>query len=1625
MPTDEPLRLSYDSLSIARRQLLDLSTRNRMIDAKLDNDRAKRVDIIEEQSVHVFEILVKQRQSMSFEPMESIRTMQRTESYNPSTESALAQAIDSNKDLVEAQEKSWKDRKLQTKLTLDKLQTRLLDLSFDAQTYIQEQGINTLFLALGFLKWNEAETSPTVRYAPLLLIPVSLSRSSVVSQFKLRANEEDLIDNLSLQAKLKSDFGIELPLLPVEKEELDIERYFDSVRRVIAGKRNWEIQANRITISFFSFAKLLMHQDLDAENWPEENGIDQHPMVQGLLGAKPISFSGPLCDEDQSIDRLIPSRETFHVLEADSSQSVVIEEARRGRSMVVQGPPGTGKSQTIANILATAVADGKRVLFVAEKLAALEVVKLRLDNLDLGSLCLELHSNKANKQAVIRQIEATLLEGAPRYEAIDELVEELDRKREELNEYTRLLNSQVNLDTGSVLLESCDSKKPIIPRQILAELSRLEALNLPMIDLPEKMIDDWSIDTMERKIPVISEWLQSLKQVGTVKDHPWYGAGISGPLSQTDLKRVQKLIDETENAILSLEQALGKLASHVRVSSLKAENLHEARTWHLMVSSLISMPTMDRQTINSQLWNDSNQLADINRLILQGISLQKSEGQRQNNVDDRADFVKVKSTIEELAKHHKTLEQVQLGRRKSWWWRVFSKAFRSHLREFKTLSENWGNISPRPWNDDLSDDINQIIQVINYKQAEANFADQKDQFDAKLELGKQSFGLLWLGIQSEWEQLKRIVEWQTKTRETKPLEVFWKLAARWIANPDAVGAVDLLDESICNLRMAWENMFKFLQLDQHVLGALQTDRIRFEHFRSRRERWTNETGRLQEWAAFNRKTEVLNSQELGEVVLWAYSIKSDSWDQIPHLIRHAVHEKVWQQIDQALRLSDHGREKMETLIERFRSLDVERIRVAKSQVALSHYKRIPRDSELGEMRILKGEINKKRGHKPIRRLMEEAGSVVQMIKPIFMMSPMSIAQYLKPGAIAFDVVVIDEASQVAPEDALGAMARSKQVIVVGDSKQMPPTSFFSQSFEQDSTDSDIDAETTLVSDYESVLDICKRAGFPERMLRWHYRSQHHSLIAVSNREFYDNKLFVVPSPDKPRGDFGLHFEHVPTGSYDRGKSATNRIEAGIVAKAVMEHAGSYPNRSLGVGCFSVAQRDAIRDELELLRKKHPDLEGFFQNEANEPFFIKNLENIQGDERDVILISVGYGRDAHGSPNMSFGPLNNDGGERRLNVLISRSRQKCVVYSSIRAADMNVANAKHLGVKVLKTFLKYAETGEFETITTTNRGFDSVFEEQVSNVVGALGYECHSQIGSESFRIDLGVVNPNLPGTYVLGIECDGASYHSSRSARDRDRLRESILRKRGWEIHRIWSTEWFYNQESEVLKLRLAIENAITKSHNQSQQGSIESEFNEGSRSSSIEREREAPRNATDLTDAYIEADFSVQVQAIANVAPIVLANHLKQVIEIEGPIHRDEAFRRLITLYGQSRMGTRIQSQLNDALDSISGSLERDLDFLKVRGRALLHVRNRQNVNSPNVKKPSFISMEEFTLAISQVINENAGLERSEVYSGVVRLLGLSNVTTAVKESIDPWLDRCIASGSFEQKQGRFYKVS
>jgi hypothetical protein len=671
------------------------------------------------------------------------------------------------------------------------------------------------------------------------------------------------------------------------------------------------------------------------------------------------------------------------------------------------------------------------------------------------------------------------------------------------------------------------------------------------------------------------------------------------------------------------------------------------------------------------------------------------------------------------------------------------------------------------------------------------------------------------GMATDWQALRKGLAWTTRLRElfadrdrgslgnaAAMTDAFVRVAAAGASaapsSRDLRQAKEQLDQAVHSLENRFESPAP--QWQGRRLCELSADQLktRIESLRQR-------VGELADWVDWRHVAE--RFAQLGLSSFWdGLQQKRPPRERLVETFTRAVLggwvECIFQK-DAAL--GGFRRAEHERVLTEFQELDRRLIQLNALRVGqLAEGRRPAEVSASAEVALLMREAHKKSKHLPVRRLFEALPTVLQQVKPCLLMSPLSVSEYLPPDLIKFDLVVFDEASQIRPEDAVGAIYRSGQAVVVGDDKQLPPTSFFQQIDEDD----DEEAEEEPAA-FESVLDACLGAGLAQRGLRWHYRSRHEALIAYSNHRFYDGRLATFPTARAGDAGLGVRFHHVPDGVYDRGGRRDNRREAEVVADLVIAHCRESPEKTLGVIAFSQAQMTAIEDEIEARIHDQPELEQLFRADRLEGFFVKNLETVQGDERDIIILSVGYGRDAQGRLTMHFGPLNREGGQRRLNVAVTRAREKLLIVSSLRAGDLDLTATQATGVLHLCQYLDYADRGlaALDLEETSNRNEVSApLEREVMEAVRSLGFEVVPQVGCSGYRIDLGVLDPQQPGSFLLGIECDGPNYRSATTTRDRDRLRQQVLEQLGWRLHRIWSPAWHYRREEEVERLRQVLD---------------------------------------------------------------------------------------------------------------------------------------------------------------------------------------------------------------------------
>ncbi len=1551
-------------LAAARHKLLDTGTRNRLIHVNRANLRANCLNVINERSDAIYDLLRQQNKRMRFKAMGKDRVEDADKNDGALDHRKLLALPDP--DIPEGSERLT-DTIIETPLGPEGLAKRLLRLASHAKTAEEEQGLNILYLAMGFLRWTESASSDVQREAPLVLLPVRLVRNERSSSFDLVCRQDDLTTNLPLQARLRQDFGIILPEVD-EDDDWRPSAYFDSVMATTAERNGWSLDPDGMQLGFFSFAKILMHRDLNPEHWPDQ-AFSSNLILNGLL-ADGFPASAPLFGPNDKLDDLLDPAQIIQVVDADASQTKVIEEVRNGDSLVVQGPPGTGKSQTITNIIAAAAHDGRSVLFVAEKMAALTVVHQRLLKAGLGDICLELHSRTANKRELSQELGRTLHASASTLPAASD-PGQLRLARDELNRIVDVLHLPFPASTDT-------------PFQALSQIIGFMGQGAQPPSIRLAGLDKLGATQRNAALQAISALMQAMKRAGPPASHPFLGIKELG-LQPTDLARLAAELNEASSALAAMTDRVSQAARPLALAEPRSFEDIEGLCRAL---ALLGQAPRNISSLAALMFEyaDQPRMAEALQIGAQWAAAKKAA---EGSFIDSAWQIDASMMRAALAKGQH-----------SWVARVFGGYRRASGQLGSMLS---GGLPKAP-----QDRLALADQLLNLQRLRRELSHE----DAWLQL---VLGTEWRGERTPFAELLAASHWLAAAKATGAFQ----------KAEDLIACLDALDDPAAlsqDLRAMAQSAARTcalpidrLALDLKEAGlAPKLSLVDLHDLRRSFSHMSAGLSRYADWVGLAHATGEVHAAGAGEI--------ADALDQGRLQPEQALAEftyacaearwitarNVLPELAQLQHLDRHD------LVALFKQLEIERIDETKHLILARHFQQMPRGTT-GEMGIIRGEIARKRGHKPIRWLMKHAGSMVQRVKPVMLMSPISVAQFLPPDGARFDLLVIDEASQIKPEDALGVIARARQIVVVGDQKQLPPTSFFDRLADEQDDDEDddsLDAVAASAADMESILTLCEARGLRQRMLEWHYRSRDPSLIQVSNAEFYHDGLVLPPSPLQLDPNYGLKFRRVPgvyaRGSSGLGRKGTNRIEAEAMVRAIADHARRWPTLSLGVVAFSKVQADMLTEVLELERRQDRDLDAFLRDGKAEDVFVKNIENVQGDERDVIMISVGYGpQEANGRlTNMSFGPINSEGGGRRLNVLFSRARARCEVFASFDPADIDPSRTSHDGPRILKRFLEFAKSGISEIPSPTGLEADSPFEADVIAVVRSLGYLADPQVGTAGFRIDVGVRHPDNPAKYLLAIECDGASYHSALWARERDRLRQAILENLGWRFHRIWSTDWFHDRSHEVERLRLALKQAedrLTEPamvNGANDQPRLEAAIHaEDLEDEPLGPDPAASTHPEDLLHLaitvpdYQRAQVKAEVDAsMHDLPPQAIRDLVQEIVEIEGPIHEAEIARRLASAFGKSRTGPRIAEASRRAVRSTTGPgspLIRTGPFVMTfEQQQAPPIRNR-SAQSGSVLKASNLAPIEIEAAARLIIEESGSVTPDEMVKAIARLLG------------------------------------
>lgn len=1286
----------------------------------------------------------------------------------------------------------------------------------------EESGTVVLYCAFGFLKWQAKEDGKN-KYAPLLLQPVSVRKNKGSDSYSVVcADDADV--NATLLEFLKQEFDVDIRGLDGDISGLKPSEILAMVRLETVKMKGWEVLDDAY-FACFSFSGYLMWNDVK-KNIGE---FRKNPLIASLLNNRNALSDGAAEEIDEDKE---PPQDTLTPLPADSSQYEAIALSRKGKTFVLHGPPGTGKSQTITNIIANALSDGKRVLFVAEKKAALDVVKKRLDSIGVGNFCFELNADKSEKSDFARKIEETLalsgeLESGSEAD-FSQSAESIFALRKEIDAPLAALHKKRRL--GVSVYE--------------AALLYLQNKNAPeILHIESTFYDGLSEEKMREYENLLSTVSAAAKECGGVYNSPFEGVERS-EYSQGLRDGVYCACEVMLAEIKHLKNYLGLFLElyRQRISTFTARKISLLKELIVMLTdgSLDEYFAEDEKEFyafynaNRRLdasltyyYQTFRALADIRKEYPKmGELIEKADGS-YFNYKELTDAVKKlckvakggKMPAAEAAKYLPVLYDIY--------------AATERIKENTSLSRRFtgmfGGIDEKKRAEFL-EKLYRLHEIGGELFMDYN-ADSFNGTCHRAEGGCFSSALegLALAVESfehaEERFLSAIGAEKPNPEGEDILDYYTAKASALIDNIDMLA-------NWCNYRAS----AKKLQASglKFIVDALESGRVSGENVVS----------------AFRKNVyrNFLDINVPADPVLSSFSaaVLEETVEQF-----RLTYDKFNEQACRHIR---------RRLISRLPAPDTEGP-LSLELVALT--------------RAMKGKM---RGM-GVRSLLKSAPELMKVVAPCMLMSPLSVAQYLEPE-IAFDLVIFDEASQMPTSEAVGALARAKSAIVVGDPKQLPPTSFFSSVY--------LDEENPENEDMESVLDDCLALGIPQRHLRWHYRSKHESLIAFSNAMYYGGKLCTFPSPDSL--DSKVKFCFVENGVYDRGGTKRNEAEADALIGEVIRRLQDpvLSRSSMGVVTFSEVQKDYIERRLARAIAENNLEEVAYERE--EGLFVKNLENVQGDERDVVLFSVCYGPDRSGKLSLNFGPLNQTGGWRRLNVAVSRAREEMVVFSSMTSALIDLSRTGSKGVAGLKAFLEFAQKGRTSLClakeqTRRREGVGKYIAEELS----ACGYDCRTDVGASDFKIDVAVVDPKNKSRFILAILLDSSCAFS---CKDRNVLQPRILKRNNWNVVRLYCVNYYNNPKREIKKIKEFLDRLLGTGG----KGAALSKAARPYRAAKIEKRSET---ASYLLDGENAAD---------------VAARLKAVVQAEEPIGAKFLKKRVLSSLGIAKYGAKAEGTL-DAL--------------------------------------------------------------------------------------------------------------
>ena len=1460
---------------------------------------------------------------------------------------------------------------------------------------MKETGINVAYIAFGFIHWKDTNYADTVRYAPILLIPIQITNKSLTDPYIISVLDDEILINKTFSCKLNNEYGI---TLPEYENGTTLEEYFESVQNLVS-KLGWEI-SKECKIGLFSFAKINMYMDLKNN----KNKILNNLIVNKLLGGSIDSYD----ESDEDIDESEAGKDSIidlcNVVDADSSQIDAIEMAKSGKSFVLQGPPGTGKSQTITNIIAECLNDGKKVLFVSEKLAALKVVYNKMQQTGIADFCLQLHSNKANKKDVIKDI-----------------CNNFDIQKNEINQLK--VDEEINVKVkAKEKLDSYDYNlhkiNPVINKSLYDLYERLAKFDKdPDVICEVQDISKLGSDYLDDATNLLTKYVDYLPTIGyDYHDNPWYGY-LNRNLSIMEEMRIKNSVSSAVDTLEKLSQILNDISERYNIC---CKNLVDIFFWRsffeLVGGSYLITPVLLNKRNFDMAYDSLQKLQLISNGIhslMQNLSDCNDDIYKLNGVDNYSDLKHFSGALS----------------------RIFNSDYKKIVSDIRLCKKV--NKKPKYYESVLL-----MKNLSEYQKAMSEYAHIESSVKSLLGPAYKGIDTDWDYVNNQMEALKNVID---SGYSFEPLEKYPSFLSEnkyFIEYSNQIAGI-LSENNLQNLNYIFNSFDKRI-VDFNVLT--------FEDAKTRLNCCLSSISALKYWCIF--RDLLVDLKEIGILTFINDVIKNNvNEDSIVGTFKKQFY---LQWIDLLIRqnstLSQFSRISQDRAVKEFAEKDIEQFKINQIKLREKLSSACPESncaSYGSPLSMLLRENQKSRSKMDIRSLFKEAGELVQKVKPCFMMSPLSVSTYLDYDSIKFDIVIFDEASQMFPWDAICAISRAKQAIIVGDSKQMPPSNFFSTVINNGEDDDEDDD----VRSFDSILDLAS-VVLPQVRLSWHYRSRCEQLIAFSNKNFYDNKLISFPSAEADSEGLGIDYYYA-NGEFDRS-SHNNRKEAEYVVDLIYKNIDRYPTRSLGVVAFSQSQQDLIDKLLLRRRQTTPEKEFFFDENKEDAFFIKNLETVQGDERDTIIFSVGYGPDSKGIISLNFGPLNRDNGEKRLNVAVTRAKYNIQVVSSMHAMDIDLSRTGSEGVRLLREYLDFAENGEIALERNESVGnidqFDSDFEFEVCEFLRNHGFSVDTQVGCSGFRIDLGLKMRNS-SDYVLAIECDGATYHSSKNARDRDRLRQTILENMGWKFYRIWSTEWFKNRIVEQEKLLAAANEAIKMKCIHEEDSSDSSDALSDKRIVSLDNnsvdlldsvhgkhvthaesnheymgnmsrlEEKSSANLNNITQPVDTNHFSFEKYKIADCKNIFdehknigFKEIVKDILEVEAPLSENLLLQRIVWYFQREKVTSVVQKSFDIKMRGCEY-------FGIIRRNGFMYLENKPIVfRLPGdiVRDFSQISPEEIGEGMLEIISKNVKVTKDGLYKFMAELYGKKRIGKHDTEALDNALFALIKSCKIVENDGQ-----